>query len=173
MAAAVLYDGHARRFLLRAKAGDHPELLDPLGRQLAAVIVAAGFHRGCTAIVPVPSHPLSTLQRGFRPAAILARRVGRTTGLPVLPRLLSVRLLRQRGLKALGATARRRAARDGFRCRRLASPERVLLIDDVRTTGATADACRRVLLRAGAEEVRTAVWAATPPGFVDRSRGHD
>ena len=84
-------------------------------------------------------------------AEVLARAVGRRHGIPVLRRALSrVRATpRQHG----DVEARRRNVRDAFAVRADVAGRRLLLVDDVFTTGATADACAAALLRAGAAEV--------------------
>ena len=80
----MLYDGVARGFLLAAKLGGRPELLPLLGAQLAALLRAGSFAEGCGAVVPVPSHPLVRLRRGFDPAQEIARPVATALGLPLV-----------------------------------------------------------------------------------------
>lgn len=159
---AVLYDPVARAFLLAAKLRGHPELLPLLGAQLASLLRAGSFAADCGAVVPVPSHPLVQLRRGFDPAREMARAVATTLGLPLVAAL-------RRGLRHGGPAKRMSAA---ARSRRLARafhpasdrrlPPVVLLVDDVLTTGATAASCARALRKRGVEEVRVAVWARTP-----------
>jgi predicted amidophosphoribosyltransferase len=159
----VAYDELARAFLLRAKLGGHRELLEPLGLQLARAIELRGLARGCGAIVAVPSHPWVNLRRGFAPAAVLARIVGRHLGLPMLTRALARRLASGLTARRLGARKRRTRLAGVLRVRRRVAGERLLLVDDVMTTGATAEACALALKRAGAVEVRVATWARTLP----------
>lgn len=160
--AAVLYDSLARRFLLRGKFGSRPELFPVLGDQLVRGLVAGRFATGCTAVVPVPSHPWSLLRRGFNPALELARPVARATGLPLHSGVLRRRWRRAAPAKRARAAHRATAVRDAFRARGDLRGERILLVDDVLTTGATLAACARALRQAGAAEVRGAVWARTP-----------
>jgi predicted amidophosphoribosyltransferase len=160
--AAVLYEGHARRFLLRAKFEDRPELLAVLGAQLAAALPSGP--PACSWIVPVPSHPLALLRRGFNPALLLAGPVSRRLGVPLRPGLLSRTLRSLAPVKRLGARERAGALRGAFRSPPLRGRPRILVVDDVMTTGATADACAAVLRSAGAGEVRIAVWGRTPRG---------
>ncbi len=161
--AVVAYDTVARAFLLRAKLGCRAELLGPLGLQLARTVVCASWATGCTAVVPVPSHPWAEWRRGFSPGLEFARPVARATGLPLWRGTLGRRWAGDLALKRLGARARRTRASRTIRVRRSVCGARLLLVDDVMTTGATVDACARALKRSGATEVRVAVWARTPP----------
>jgi len=159
---AVAYDAVARTFLLGAKLRGRPELLPLLGAQLASLLCAGAFADGCGAVVPVPSHPLVRLRRGFDPAREIARPVAAALALPLVPALRR-RLASGGAAKRLTAAGRLRSLQHAFRPRagrRL--PACVLLVDDVLTTGATAAACARELRRLGVEEIRVAVWARTP-----------
>lgn len=159
---AVAYDGLARRFLLRAKLGGRRELFGPLARHLVQVLRVSSIADGCSLVVPVPSHPLAVLRRGFSPAREFAIPVSRVLGLPHRPRVLAVRLLSRQSSKRLPARLRFPAARAAFRARGRLAGQRVLLVDDVMTTGASVEACARALKRAGCPEVRVLVWARTP-----------
>lgn len=161
--AAVAYDAVARRFLLRAKFGRRPELLRPLGGQLARSLELDRFARDCTLVAAVPSLPWTTLRRGFSPAVELARPVASCLQLPLYGRMVRRRIGAGGPAKRMGARARRLALRAAFAVRGALNGERVLLIDDVMTTGATADSCALALREAGASEVRVGVWARTLP----------
>ena len=157
--AAVRYDDVARTFLLRVKARRRGELLVALGDQLAAAVRASGVADGCDVVVPVPAHPWARLRRGFNPAARLARAVADSGGLPYRGAHLSRRWSSMSTSKKLPARARRPAVEEAFRVGRRIPGCSVLVVDDVMTTGATLEACARVLKASGAREVRAAVWA--------------
>ncbi len=169
--AAVAYDDDARRFLLAAKLSGRRRLLEPLGEQLAAAVRASGLAEGCTLVVPVPAHPWRRLARGYDPAGDLARVAASRLGLPLGTRFLARRILAAPAAKRLPAVRRAKAAAAAFRALRPTRGERVLLVDDVMTTGSTAAACAIALVRAGAVEVRVAVWARTLPGSPAGPRG--
>ena len=138
-------------------------------RQLALPLARLMRNSGCQllqlndadAVVPVPLHLWRSIRRGFNQADDLARYLRR----PVW------RVLRRRGhgpsQTNLSGTARRRNLRSEFVVRRHRTRLRgatVVLIDDVMTTGATLDACARVLLDAGVREVRALTAARTVSG---------
>lgn len=100
--------------------------------------------------------------RGFNQAALIAERIGAATGLPVTPDLLR-RVKRTPPLRGLGRAARARAVQGAFRAvpdaRQRIGGRAVYLVDDVYTSGATANACAAVLKRAGAARVTVLCWA--------------
>lgn len=169
--AAVDYDANARRFLLRAKSGHRPEVLRPLAGQLAAAVFLSRLADGIDGIVPVPSALPARWRRGFNPARELARELARATGHPLFDGVLRKRGLGGPAVKGLKEGARWMGAGRGIATGRRVPGEKILLVDDVLTTGATAAACAAALRAAGAAEIRVAVWARTPSlssGF-DRS----
>jgi predicted amidophosphoribosyltransferase len=121
-------------------------------------------------LAAVPSHPWTTLLRGFAPGPELVRHLARRLALRRGARLLRRRWATPLVAKRLGRTRRRRAADVGYVAVGAVAGERILLIDDVMTTGSTLYACARALKAAGAAEVRAAVWARTLPGAPRRGR---
>ncbi len=154
IARAVLryrHDGIARGAILLVKHGRFLSLLRHLARLLAESAPQYLSLRDWDGLVPVPLHWVRRWGRGFNQAEVLARAVGRRHELPVLGRALS--RVRATPLQHGDFEARRRNVRDAFAVRREVAGRRLLLVDDVFTTGATANACAAVLLQAGAAEV--------------------
>ncbi len=128
-----------------------------LGRALATEVAAAGWRP--QVVCPVPLHAARRRARGYDQAALLAAAVASALALP------RARLLRRRRATAPQARLSRSARAANVAGAFAPSPgaviagRRVLLVDDVLTTGATSEACRSALLAAGAAEVRLAVVA--------------
>jgi ComF family protein len=106
-------------------------------------------------IIPVPLHPERERERGFNQALLLARELARLSGLSIDERSVVRRLHTERHRAGMDAKARRQSVAAAFTVRhpKLVAGRRVLLVDDVFTTGATASACASALKEAGAEEV--------------------
>src|SRR5262245_11215596 len=120
-----------------------------------ADLLAAHYPFGHDAVVvPVPLHRARLRSRGYNQALLLARGLARRLDLPLAPRLLE-RMRATTEHASLSAAARRVNVRGAFRVRQGCPLDRpiVVLVDDVLTTGATADACARVLRAAGARTV--------------------
>ncbi|MEX2536757.1 MAG: ComF family protein [Trueperaceae bacterium] len=133
-------------------------------QSLAAAIMARGWRPALVTYVPL--HPSRRRRRGFDQARLLAVNVAGHLGLPCRSLLARTRLTPQQA--RLSAAQRRHNVRHAFRAVR-AAPNRVLLIDDVFTTGATLGACREALEDAGARAVLLAVLAIAPRSNADRS----
>jgi ComF family protein len=161
--AALRYDGHAKRLLLPFKHADRPELAQALAPMMARA--GAALLRRAELIVPVPLHRRRLFSRRYNQAALLVHALARLSRVPAVPDLLR-RTRATVSLGELGATARAEAVAGAFavrphRAARLAG-RRVLLVDDVMTSGATASACTEVLLAAGAAAVDVLVAARVP-----------
>lgn len=152
--AALVYDDASRDMILGFKHADRTEAAPAFGRWMARA--GRDLVAEADLIAPVPLHWRRFWRRRYNQSALLAGAVGRETGLPVVPDLL-VRKRATPSQGGLGAKARARNVQGAFAVnpRRLgrARGAKVLLIDDVYTTGATVEACARVLLRAGAAAV--------------------
>ncbi|HEY4014839.1 MAG TPA: ComF family protein [Polyangiaceae bacterium] len=157
---AFVYGGAIARALARLKYEQRPDLGRPLGALLAVEVQARGLHLGDAVVVPVPLHVSRLAVRGFNQSALLARPVARLLRIPMFPLgLIRVRDTPQQA--SLDREARIANVGAAFRARPRAHLEgrSVLLIDDVRTTGATIDACTRALRDGGAAAIVHAVVA--------------
>ena len=127
----------------------------------AARLMARHLPSDADLLVPVPLHRWRLWGRGFNQAALIAAALARTSGITHDPLLLH-RARRTPALRGMNPRQRRQAVRAAFAvdpARALALKGRhVALIDDVYTSGATADACTRTLRRAGAAKVTILCW---------------
>jgi ComF family protein len=158
--AVCRFDGTARELVHRLKYGDRVELSLTLGRMMAQ----AGRELAADAdlVMPIPLHRTRLWRRRFNQAAALAQVVARQTGLPLATTALA-RIRRTRRQVGLKRAQRADNLQGAFHvpptARGLVEARRVLLIDDVRTTGATVNAASRALLRAGASAVDVLTFA--------------
>ncbi|WP_306119573.1 MULTISPECIES: ComF family protein [unclassified Roseitalea] len=163
--AACVHAAIARQLATRLKYGDRTHLAPWMARWM--VRAGADLLADCDVIVPVPLHRLRFWRRRYNQSAELARAVGARTGLPMQP----AALVRRRATRPqVGLTARQRDANvrgvfavpEGGRI--AVAGRRILLIDDVLTTGATINAAARALNRAGATGVDVLTFSRVVPG---------
>ncbi len=158
--AACLYDEHSRDLILQLKHGDRTDLAALFARWLARA--AGDLLADCHGVLPVPLHRWRLLSRRFNQAAEIARPLAAQAGLPYFADAL-IRTRPTRTQAGRSGDGRRRNVAGAFatpaRWRRRIEGRRLLLIDDVLTTGATLEACARALKSAGAAEVNAAVIA--------------
>ena len=161
---AGAYQGALRAILHAFKYEGRRTLADPCAAMMRTAGVDILADAPCA--VPVPLHPWRRLRRGFNQSDDLARRLG----VPTLRALQRVRATAPQ--TGLNAAARRRNVRHAFQISPLPLLERhhwfvedriVVLVDDVRTTGATLEACAEALIGAGAREVRALTLASAAP----------
>lgn len=150
--ACGVYEGALRASVLLLKREPH------ICRKLSAQLVNTQKQyplSQATRIIPVPLHPEREQARGFNQATLIGRELSRAASLP----LDEVSLVRDKHIKrhraGMDARGRRETVADAFRVTypALIAGERVLLVDDVFTTGATVSSCAEKLLEAGAAEV--------------------
>jgi len=152
--------GIARQVILNFKYGKQIHLRHLVSQWLIAAFDDPRLRdRRFDAIVPVPLHPARERERGFNQAGLLAERLGPRLGVAVRPVLQRVRFTTTQ--TAFDRAERIQNLRDAFRLRKKADVRnwRVLLIDDVLTTGSTLSECARVLKENGARSVYAATAA--------------
>jgi ComF family protein len=158
--AVARYDATARRLVQRLKYEDRLDLAGALGAMMARA--GGELLAEADVVVPVPLWRWRLWHRRFNQAALLARAATRGSGVPVAPDLLA-RVRRTRAQVGLSRAARAENLQGAFRvpeaARARLQAKRVLLVDDVLTTGATANAAARALLRGGAAAVDVLVFA--------------
>lgn len=160
--AALAYSGNGRRLVLALKGADRADLAAGVAPWLTRA--AAPLHEPGMLIAPVPLHWLRLFQRRYNQAAELARALARALDAPLCPDLL-IRPRRTPRLEGMGAAARFAALGEAIRLhprrRHRIAGRKLLLVDDVMTSGATLAACAEACLAGGAQEVRVVTLART------------
>jgi len=158
------YEGTLRKLIHLFKYGGMRRLAQPLGGLLADALPR---DRQFDLVTAVPLHWRRQWQRGFNQSELLAKAMARARGIPAM------KVLRRgsatRAQAGLSNAQRRENVTGAFRARRRVNGMRILLIDDVMTTGATAGACARALKKAGAKSVSLAALARVDRRFADRA----
>lgn len=155
--AAVAYGEVARTVALRLKYGRRMAYAATMARAMARLMPADS-----DLLLPVPLHRWRIWSRGYNQAALIAEALSRTSGVPADPHLLR-RVKATPSLRGLDGRARARAVAGAFalapEARARIAGKSIVLVDDVHTSGATANACARLLKRAGAADVILLCWA--------------
>ncbi len=159
-AAVWYYEGSVRKSLLRYKFYNARSFAHAYGRLLAMKLLRE-YPEGFDCITWIPVSSLRKIRRGYDQVELLAKATARELGMTAVPLLKKVRHNRpQSGIT--GPEKRRANVLGAYRetDREAIAGKRILLLDDILTTGATAGEAARVLLTAGAKEVHCAVIAA-------------
>lgn len=165
--AAVAYGPAARSLALRLKYGGRTAYAATAARLMLRLMPGdAGL------LVPVPLHRWRIWGRGFNQAALIARDLARLSGVPAELGMLR-RAKATPVLRGLGARGRARAVAGAFAlapdAREALKGRVVVLVDDIHTSGATANACVRILKRAGAAKVTILCWARVLDGDTEEA----
>ena len=162
--AVCVYDEKSRSLITRLKYADRTDFTPALGRWM--VRAGADLLDGADLIIPVPLHRWRLLTRTYNQSALLARWVSRMSNVPANFSALR----RTKGTPSQGGLSAKARRRNVARAFSVPAPlavtgKRIVLIDDVLTTGATLDACANALIHAGAAGVDALVVARVPaPG---------
>lgn len=161
-ASVFSYEGGAKRLLLKYKEGRGRYLADWFAELLIERAGEMGWSADCLTYVPMTAQ--KRRRRGFNQAEVLAKKMGERTDLPVLPLLEKVKDP-PHAQKELSKEERLENLKGCFVCPAGESLKgmRILLIDDVKTTGATAEECARVLFKKRAAEVLLLTLCSTRP----------
>jgi ComF family protein len=158
--AAVRYDDIARALVHALKYGDRLDLPPTMGRWMARA--GRELVADADALIPVPLHWRRLWARRFNQSALLAKTISQETGVGIAEGVLK-RVKATIQQVGLSQTERAQNVQGAFRVpserRADVAGRRLVLIDDVLTSGATSDACARTLLRAGASQVDVVVFA--------------
>ena len=161
--AALVYDDASHGLIVGFKHADRTELAPTFAGWMARA--GAALLRPGALLVPVPLHPMRLAARRYNQSALLAGEIARRTGL----RVSLDSLARRRATppqKKLSAQARRRNVAGAFAVRGDVKNARLVLVDDVLTTGATLSAAAKALKKAGAARVDALVLARVVKGGV-------
>ncbi|MGI8784261.1 MAG: ComF family protein [Acidobacteriota bacterium] len=134
-----------------------------LGDLLAERWFSVARTEGCWQVIPIPLHPSRLRRRGYNQAELLARRLARAGGFPLCSRALR-RTRKTQSQAGLSDRQRHDNVRGAFEVRRPRQVRNsdVILVDDVVTTGATVESCRKALVAAGAARVVVLALARAP-----------
>ena len=150
-----LFEGLVREAIHQLKYKRLKTMAAPLGQLLAEYINTNSLP--ADALIPVPLHPKRTRERGYNQALLLAREISKKSHIPIIDDMLIRQKNTASQARTTSAIERRNNVQDAFAYREKLDGRKILLIDDVCTTGATIDACAVVLKEAGADEV----WGLT------------
>lgn len=155
--AVFRYEGLARNAVLRFKNENHPEAARILALWMAVAVKRSGFSADC--IVPIPSHKHRVRIRGFSPPALLAKHLGQSLQLPIESKLLT--LTRKTAQQhTLSYEERMHNLSGAYLASASVCGKRILLCDDIVTTGATFREAAAALKAAGADAVYAAALDA-------------
>lgn len=161
--AVVAYTEQSAALAIRLKYGSRLGIAELIARHMRRFVRSAP---DSAMIIPVPLHRTRLWSRGFNQSVLIGRYLSRAQNIPMSTSIIS-RVRATPPLRAMSANERRKVVKDAFA---FSNPTRidvksrtVYLVDDVYTSGATANACAALLKRAGAKRVIVLCWARVLP----------
>lgn len=162
--AATVYDDASRSLILRLKHGRQVGLIPTMARAIARQMRAYDASEQ-TLLVPVPLHRWRIWNRGFNQSGLLAQAISKRVGIDWSPDVLE----RSKSTKSLGGLSRsqrQKMVSGAFDADEYVVGRRIILVDDVFTTGSTIAACANALRKAGASGIDAIVWARVVRGRI-------
>ena len=153
-----IYNKASKKLIMRIKKQACSDVAKTCVRML--LIRYSEIFKNADLIVPVPSHWLRTVKRGYNPSAIIAREVSRALKIPLQTNLLK-RIRKTDYQKNKKIVQRIENVKGAFECTEDLSDKTIILVDDVFTTGATLNECAKTLKLAGAKTVLAITIAST------------
>lgn len=148
-----VYDALAKKMMYELKYHHNKDYAEFFGRETVDILQNWIMALKVDGIVPIPLHPERKRQRGYNQSELLADRIGKACGIPVFPDYL-LRSRATRPQKELNDLQRKNNVKNAFLMGKNAVQlKRIMLLDDIYTTGATLDAAAAVLLEHGAQQV--------------------
>lgn len=151
--APLIYDGEIKQTIYTFKYGNKPYIYKALGPIMVQAIIKDNIDN-IDMIIPVPLHKSKLMKRGFNQSELLARYISKELDIPMYPKGL-IRRRKTAVQNKLHRIERIDNVKDAFIAKKpnLFIDKKVLLIDDIYTTGSTCDECSRIILEAGARDV--------------------
>lgn len=158
---AYHYKEEIRKKMIDYKFHDQPELSDTFVKLLLNDKKICGFLENYDIIIPVPMHPKKQIQRGYNQAALIAKKLAKELVTITYAEDVLVKCKQTKTQSSLDKKSRESNVKDAYNCenKQKIKEKRVILLDDIYTTGSTAKECSKVLKQAGAREVVVLTFA--------------
>lgn len=151
--AAFSHVGDIKKSIYRIKYNNKREYVDFYGEELMKRFGNEIKIWNCDALIPVPLHRSRKIKRGYNQAEIIAKKISKLSGIPVYKGVLK-RVKKTKPQKELNDNERKKNVENAFKIQgNIVELKKVIIVDDIYTTGSTIDACAKQLLKNGVQEV--------------------